>query len=155
MITEGIHRGRAIKESTEFGQSPEKGTDFVAVTFEIADGEFKGQRIGWNGYFTDNSTKRTIESLQACGCTFPDNDITNMSGIDTNEVMLDVEHQTNQDGSRKFARVAWVNSLNRGISPELKMDQAKKASFRERMMGQVALLKNKNAQPAPTGKVPF
>lgn len=161
IVAKGYHRGRAIPGSAEFGTSPEKGTNFVRVTFEIVDGEFKGGRVSWDGYFTDASSQRTVESLTHCGCVFPDNDVTNLAGIDANEVSLDVEHEE-YDG-KTYARVAWVNSLSRGIKAELKMGDTQKAAFKNSMMGKIALLRGTGSggaggaqQPAAGGgKIPF
>lgn len=152
MVPIGFYRARALKDSADFGNSTEKGTPFVRIDFEIADGEHKGQVLPWDGYFTGEALARTIESMQSCGCTFPDNDITNLEGLGSNEVRIEVEHQTytNKNSEQKtFARVAWVNSLTRGINPEAKMDEANKAAFKQRMMGQ--LIAVKQAKSATNG----
>lgn len=158
LVTEGPHRAKAIKPTTNpWGKSKEKGTDFVRITFKITDGDFAGRSVVWDGYFTDNTTERTIESLQHCGCTFPGNDITNLAGIDSNDVIVIVEHQkfTEQEtGAEKtFARVAWVNAATRGIATELQMDPATKASFTEKMRGAIAF-KKAGKQAAPSGSAP-
>lgn len=166
MIPKGFYRAKAVKG--EFGVTATKGTDYVRVGFVVTDGEFKGQQLSWDGYFTDGTTKRTLDSLRYCGCTFPGNDITNLEGLELAEVSIEVEIESfEKEGETKsYARVAWVNSLVRGISPELQMDAGKKASFAQRMMGQVAFAKQSKpgvaSAPASggapvdaVGKIPF
>ena len=156
LVPAGYYRARAqgAELGTTKGSADKPPTDFVAVPFVITEGDFAGQVLNWNGYFGERSTKRTFESLQYCGCTFPDNDPTNFTGIDTNEVSIEVEHQEyEKDGEKRVAaRVAWVNSLSRGVNPDAKMDDAKKASFRQRMMGQVVALKQ--GAPKANGPTP-
>lgn len=150
LVPEGPHRARAIKPtSNPWGKSKEKGTDFVRLTFRIADGDFAGRSVAWDGYFTENTDERTIQSLQHCGCTFPNNDITNLEGVDANEVIVVVEHQQfdREEGPVTFARVAWVNALTRGIATELQMDQTQKASFADKMRGKLSF--KKAGKPAP------
>jgi len=156
LIPAGFYRARARKDGAEFGTS-KTGTDFVRVPFVFAEGDHKGQELTWDGHFGPESTKRTFESLQYCGCTFPNNDPTDLTGIDANEVSVEVEHQTytKQDtGEEKtYARIAWVNSLSRGISPEAKMTEANKAAFKKRMMGQMLMVK-KGAPASATAAPP-
>lgn len=166
LLAKGFYRGKATHG--EFGSTATKGTDFVRVFFEILDGESAGQRIYWDGYFTENTIKRTVDALRYCGCTFPDNDVTNLTGLGTSEVQLDVDHESyeDKDGNPKtVARVNWVNSLIGGVKPELLMGDAKKAEFRAKMMGHVALSKQSKpgaqsaagANPPANGgdKIPF
>jgi hypothetical protein len=156
MIPQGFYRARA--QSAQFGTTPQKGTDFLRVVFAIVDGEQKGQQVTWDGYFTEKTTARTIDALKYCGCTFPNNDITDIAGLDTQDVQIEVEHNSyEKDGEPKTtARVKWVNSLAGGVSPELQMDAAKKASFKQRMMGQVVAAKHgaPAAAAAPNGTPP-
>src|SRR3954462_1979761 len=52
----------------QFGESKDKRTPQVVVNFEIVDeGEQKGRRIAWIGYFTEATTERTIQALRYCG----------------------------------------------------------------------------------------
>src|SRR5262249_27702083 len=138
---------RAI--NAEFGTSKKKSTSFVLVNFEITQGEHAGEILSWNGYFTTNTEERTIESLRYCGCEFPGNDITDLTGIHRSEVQIVVEHeeyQTDSGETKTAAKVAWVNSLGRTISVDQRMDDAAKAAFKARMMGRV--VKSKQSMPA-------
>jgi hypothetical protein len=142
IVAEGYHRARAVKPvGNPWGKSKEKGTDFVRINFKILDGEFAGRIVVWDGYFTDNTTDRSIEALQYCGCTFPGGDITNLAGIDANDVSIVVEHNPFKDEQgveKTYARVAWVNALTRGVATELQMDAHAKSSFADKMRGKLA-----------------
>lgn len=141
IVPKGTYRAKATRG--EYGVSPNKGTDFIAVAFQIVEeGEQKGQSVGYRGFFTELTTERTIELLRFAGCTFPGNDITNLEGLGTTEVSIVVEHETYKDdkGEEKtVAKIAWVNSLGGAgrVKPEQRMDPGQKASFKQRMMGRL------------------
>jgi hypothetical protein len=146
---------RARATSAEFGRTPTKGTDFVRVSFELLDADFAGETIAWDGYFTDNTSQRTIESLRHCGCTFPGNDATNLEGLGSQDVQIESEIQEYQDRNgfpKESARVRWVNALGgrSGVSPELQMSAGQKAAFKARMMG--FLVASSQAQAAAPAK---
>ena len=103
----------------QFGHSKEKQTPQVCVTFEILRGPDAGQRISWMGYFTDKSTKRTLEALRICG--FEGDDLDKFADQHpTNEVQIVIEHET-YDGKAR-AKVAWVNDPTFGGG--MKMENA-------------------------------
>lgn len=140
---------RAFAVEGEYGVFPNTGGDFVRVTFQIMGGEYDGQQVQWTGHFTEKTAQRTIESLQYCGCTFPDNDITNLDGLGSQEVSIDVQHEdyTDKNGNlRTMPRVAWVNQPG-GVKQEHQMNPAQKASFRDRMKGQLIGMKSGQQQP--------
>lgn len=149
MLPAGFYRAKALPATAQWGVSPNKGTDFIRLMFQVSDGEHSGATVTWDGYFAEGSAQRVIDSLRHAGCTFPGNDVTNLEGLGSTDVSIDVEHESyEKDGQTKtFARVAWVNSMNRGIKPELQMDTARKQSFKERMMGAVVLAKQPKSAP--------
>lgn len=132
MLSKGNYKARAI--GGEFGQA-KSGTDQVVVVFEVTEGPDRGSRISWYGFFTEKAQARTIESLQHCGCTFPGDTVTDLTGLDLNEVELVVDVETYEGKER--SKVQWVNKLG---GPNLKnqMGAAEKASFADRMRGLVA-----------------
>jgi hypothetical protein len=147
MLAKGKYKARGL--SAEMGKSDQKGTPYVKVQFRVAGGSDDGATISWNGYYTELTEDRTLESLRACGCTFPNGDATNFDGIDRNEVELVVEHEeyTNQQGEEKtIAKVAWVNGGSFGIKEENKMTDAERKQFALRMKGKV-LADTKPASP--------
>lgn len=124
MLDAGYYRARAVEYA--LGKT-EKGGRQVAVRFETLDDEGRsGASITWYGYFTDKTRERTLESLQHCG--WEGDDITDLSGIERNEVQLVVEHEEYEGKVR--AKVAWVNRPGGGgIAIKAPLDEAEKAEF--------------------------
>lgn len=124
MLDAGYYRARAVEWA--LGKT-EKGNRQVAVRFETFDAEDRpGEHITWYGYFTEKTEERTLESLQHCG--WEGDDITDLSGIERNEVQLVVE-QEEYEGKRR-ARVQWVNKPGGGgIAIKAPLDEAEKAEF--------------------------
>ena len=76
-----------------------------------------------------------LRALRAMG--WAGDDITDHSGCTKNDVDLVVEMEVWEGESR--AKVKWVNAPSKGIRGE-SMDAARKAAFRDRIKGQMALL---------------
>jgi len=89
-----------------------EGTPRVAVEFILSDADWQGQGITWHGYLTDKTYERTVLGLRYCG--WEGDDLSDLSGIDKNEVELVIENETNDDGAT-YPRVRWVNKVNRLI----------------------------------------
>ncbi len=159
------HKAKARVDLCDFGESPEKKSTYVRVVFDITAGEFAGNTYQWDGWFSEKAIERTLQSLKYCGCTFPGNDITNLTGIDTNEVEIVLSHEdyTDKEGNQRTAvKVAFVNGGARGVNPDQLLDTAKKAAFRAKMLGTVANLNQKsgtvNGKPTSAGggdNIPF
>lgn len=155
-----IGKYKAKAKSGGIGKSKAKGTRFADVRFEIVEGEYAGQFVGYNGYFTENTTDRTVESLRTCGCEFADGDIFNFDGIDTNVVQIVVEHDTytptegeKAGQSQTKAKVAWVNELGGGGLPEeMRLDDNEKRAFQAQMKGLLLATKKKGSPNAGKGK---
>jgi hypothetical protein len=99
--------------SVQFGRSKVKGTLQAAVMFAILDeGSYRGRRLRWMGYFTDDSVDRTIEALRLCG--FKGDELSELprQKLDQ-EVSITVEHEE-YDGKTR-AKVAWVNAAGGGM----------------------------------------
>jgi len=147
MIAAGTHKARAC--AAEFGTSKNKGTFCVEVDFVITDGPSAGEHITWAGYFTDNSTQRTLESLRYCGCQFPGGDLLNLEGISDQEVALVVEHEeyTTDHGEQKTrAKAQWVNRVGGGFFAT-KLEGDARAAFAKRMKGEVLAVVQANPLP--------
>lgn len=107
MIPAGSYTARAASEDDVcFGQSS-NGNDQLAVPFTITAGDQAGQSITWIATFTEKTTSRVIEALQACGWSGNTNNLA--EGISSNEVELVVQMEPdNKDGTLR-PRVAFVN----------------------------------------------
>lgn len=85
------------------------GKEQIAVSFAIREGE--GERfLAWYGYFTEATADRTIESLRFMG--FEGDDLSQLEGLDKNEVELVVEDETyTPEGGEPVTKekIQWVN----------------------------------------------
>jgi hypothetical protein len=130
MIPEGTYRARAVEGA--LGRTS-KGTEQVALQFTVVDGEQKGHSITWYGYFSEKTLERTLESLEYCG--WEGDDLSDLTGIDRNEVSIVVEHEQDEQGQVR-ARIRWINSGG-GIAMKERMDEGDAKAFAQRMRGAV------------------
>jgi hypothetical protein len=158
VIAEGNYRARAI--DAQFGHSSQKQTPFVRVRFELQIGNGMTEIVPWTGWFTDKEGKdgrtpsdRSIATLKTCGCTFPDDTITNTHGLDANEVEVVVKHEsweTDQGEVRTMAVVSFVNAIGQGgkVRDEDKMDLAKANAFAKSMKANIISARTKRTAPS-------
>ena len=156
MIPEGKYKARGIEG--QLATSANKGTPVVQVIVEITeDGEQRGERMRWDGWLTDATTQRTMESLRYLG--WETDDLDDLRGIDANEVQIVVEHEWNEEKQRNYPRVKWINRLGGGakLNAESKLEgsAAKNlaARFREQARGS-RITAGKPAQGATPGRGP-
>lgn len=103
----GAHEARPT--SYVFGKSSKKETEMVTVNFQFVGGPNDGKRISWNGYFTEKTAARTMDSLEYCGWDGVKIGA-NLPGFGTKNVELVIEEEEGQDGEM-YPRVQWVNRL--------------------------------------------
>lgn len=130
------------------------GTEQIAVEFEVTEeGDYRGERITWFGFFSDKTYERTLEALRHCG--WQGDDLRDLTGIDQNEVELDCSNETDPKGNVRL-RVQWVNKPG-GMRLKQPMTDAQSADFAERMKAKViAHRQAAPAEAAPAGKAtPF
>src|ERR1043166_3482315 len=111
----------ALPRSWDFGET-DKGTEQVAVEFEILEGEDAGEFITWYGFFTDDTEDRSTESLRNCG--WKGEEDTDLQGMGSRKVQLVVEDENYQ--GKTHSRVRWVNRaggngvrLKKTMQPEI------------------------------------
>jgi hypothetical protein len=156
----GINKRYTRSKAQEWalGES-DNGKPYVGVSFKITDPSDKQEKfVGWKGFFTEATTERTIESLRYMG--FEGDDVSNLVGLNKNEVELvieDEEYEDQQTGEVKTAtKVAWVNQP-RGPMVKTKLEGEKAKSFaaqmKEKFRGfDAAAGKRVNSKPAAAGK---
>lgn len=105
-----------------------------------------GESLTWYGFFTDKTLDRTVESMRACG--WQGVDLTDLSGMDANEVVLVVEHETDESGAIR-PRVRWVNSQG-GLAMSNALAGDDLAAFAATMRGRIAALDPRQARSKPT-----
>ena len=147
VVPEGIYRAKPVKASWRV--SPEKKTKFLAVAFAISDGEFAGRIVSWQGWMTDNSWDRTVDSMKNMG--FDTDDLRDLSQL-TEEVSIDVqqeEYENDKGESVVIAKVSWVNALGAAFGDP--MDPDAMATFAEKMKGRLRKkgLQGGGSSPAP------
>lgn len=108
IVRAGKFRAQAV--SHEWQRSRDKGTEYVSVAFCLLEGPDEGSYVYWNGFFTENSEQRTVDSLLLAG--WDGSSIGMLPGLGTKEVQVVVEHETYKDKTK--AKVAWVNSPSAG-----------------------------------------
>jgi hypothetical protein len=122
-------RYRGFLENPELAESAKKGTPCVKATARVADpsaGDSNNSRIEWEGWLTDNTAERTIQSLIYAGCTFPsrpgeeDANLEDFTGCGLKEVELqiEIEEYTPEPSAEnpnprttKRPRIAFVNRI--------------------------------------------
>lgn len=105
------------------------GKPYLGVSFKVKDtldGEEKF--VGWRGFFTEATTDRTIESMRYMG--FEGDDLSNLVGLDKNEVELVVEDEEYE--GKMYPRVQWVNKP-RGPMVKNELDGQKLSAFAAQM----------------------
>ncbi len=154
----GTYKAKAVEVT--LGSSRSKGTPFVGVIFSVTDGPFTGERLKWDGWLTERTAKRTLESLQHCGWTGSDISVFaggNLNGIDKKEVELVVEMEDYQgtDESkrgRQYPKVQWVNRSGGSTKfggPAMNVAQA--AEFGQRFRGLALELQQKSGSASSNG----
>lgn len=163
MIAEGVYKARAV--SMTVGKSSKKGTPGVTVVFRLGEGPSKDQFIEWQGYITEGSRDRTIESLDLCGF-----DGTDPKTITLKEVSLVIAHEsfTSEKGNLTVtAKVQWINDPTRGGAKMIALDPAEESDVMADLRGLVLSHKaakktngtgaefphGANVAPAPTATV--
>lgn len=124
----------------------DKGTEQVAVNFDIITPDAEMNTIVWYGYFSDKTWERTVESLRHCGWT--GTDLADMQGLDANEVELVIEDETYE--GKTHQRVRWVNRPGGGgiaLKAPLTGDKAK--TFAASMRDKIKTLDASSGTPRP------
>lgn len=145
----GKWKARAVEAALGYTS---KNTPQVAVAFRFLEGECTGDIITYYGFFSDKTQEKTLEGLRHCGWT--GDDLSDLSGIDANEVYIVVEHEDGQDG-KAYAKVRWINSgLSGGAALANRMSPDEAKAFAASMKGAVLALKGNKAAPAAGARAP-
>jgi hypothetical protein len=102
----GNHEARPI--NYQFGKSKTKGTEQVSITFQFVGGPNDGKRMTYNGWLTEKTVERTLETLEHCG--WDGVDIKAMKGFGSKNVELVIDEEAGTDGNM-YPTIKWVNKL--------------------------------------------
>ncbi len=94
-IQAGNYRGRGIEGSEQYGTTS-NGNDQVVIDLELLD---IGEKVSTFLVFSERAAKYSMERLRALG--WSGNDLSNLSGISTNEVEVEVKYEEYQ-GEQKM-----------------------------------------------------
>ena len=154
-IEPGTYVAKCIGAQT--GES-KTGTPHIALEFEVTDGAWSGQRISAYRYLSEKTMDRTLEDMRTCGWT--GKDLTDLSGIYTNDVEIVVADETYE--GKTYARVQWINKLG-GKASGAPLPEDKLALVNQRIRARLAMVDKKIADqrqgqkplPLDDDKVPF
>ncbi len=144
MIEEGRYPARASSE-VEFGRTPNTGTEFVRLQFEIlAEGEFRGHQIHWDGWLSEKAIERTMDSLEHCG--WDGASLANPRGIGSKDCSIVIEHERSEADGKVYPRVKWVNALGGGakVKDEMKLDASAQKSLDQKFRASLLERKQRN-----------
>lgn len=148
MLPVGKYLAKAMQAELGFADT---GTEVVAVQFEVTEGENKGARLTWRGYFTEKTARRAIESLKYCGWG---GDWDTWEGLGSQIVQLDVQEDRDiKSGEVRGTRVAWVNPAR--VPMKNSMDPSQRTTFAARMKGIVTEVMGAGGVVTSRGALPF
>lgn len=143
-IAAGYYKGRAVAGSEQYATG-KNGTEQVAIDVGIPS---LNRTYTTFLYFSDAAAPFAIERLRACG--WKGDDIANLSGIDANEIDVQIKYEAYQGQDRMKVEIATGGGR---VKLENQMDERAKRAFAARMK---AMLKNggNGAAPANSRQAP-
>lgn len=158
LLAEGIYKAKAVGgEITE----TKGGHPSVTLCFDLYVNEVVVGRRYWNGFFTEKTELRTMQSLKYAG--FKGSDLSDLSSLGSCECSVVIGHETYEDVTRD--KIQWVNGLGMGDLKNV-MEANKKKAFAASMKAKMAAVQagtakksapaeDKRPEPPPTGDLPF
>jgi hypothetical protein len=146
-MREGTFRARATGDQihnetgdVRFGRS-NQGNEQIAVRLEITEGDLKGERTWWLGNFAnDEAIDITVRDLRAMGARLDDGRITDLTGLGSKEVSINVKEEEYQ-GKKRF-RVS-IGGGNFKFNHDL--DQGGLAALEQRLRGGIVAAQQRGA----------
>jgi hypothetical protein len=134
-IQPGFYRGRAVADGVQYGFT-KSGAEQIVIEIEIP-----AIRRSFSTFlfFSDAAAPFAIERLRACGWT--GDDLGNLSGIDRNEIDVQLKYETFEGKERLKCEIATGGGR---VKLDNVMDDKQKRAFAARMKG---LLKGDAPKP--------
>lgn len=154
LIPEGTWRARGV--TAELGYTSQDNEQIgVEIVFSgDQDDDVDGRHTTWYASFSEKAEAHTLKALRVFG--WSGDDLSDLSGIDANEVEAVVIHEENLEGEMR-ARVRFINPLGAGgVAMKTKMSEEQAKAFAARMKGRVLALSKAApvAAAKPTGGKP-
>lgn len=118
-IEAGIYRARALSGSAQTGHTS-NGNEQIVLTLDLLD---IGEQVSAFIVFTDKSAPYSMERLRALG--WKGTDLTNLDGIDSNEVNVEVKYEMYQGTEKMKVEIR----TGGGVVLKDKMDDKGKRAF--------------------------
>jgi hypothetical protein len=138
-IDPGTHRGRGIAGTEQYGTTS-NGNDQIVVDLDLFD---IGEKVSTFLVFSDKSAPYSIERLRALG--WSGNDLANLTGIDQNEVSVEVKYETYQGEEKMKVQIL----TGGGVVLKDKLDDKGKKAFASKYKALAA-----SSTPAPGAVAP-
>lgn len=132
------YRGRGKEWTLSESQ---QGHPMAVVLFDILTEGAAESSLTWRGSFSEAAADRTIEALRHCG--FEGDDLTQLTGLDKNEVELVVEDEEYE--GKTYAKVQWVNKP-RSLSVKNVLEGDKLKTFAAEMKARIRALDASNGK---------
>ena len=128
MIQAGKYKARGVAGQLAVAKT---GTEMVQVIVRISEGEYVGEELRWDGFLTEKTDQRTLESLRHLG--WKGDMLNELDGITENEVQIVVEHEVNEETGKSYPRVQWINKLGGArLKEESKMSESAAKALAQR-----------------------
>lgn len=129
------------------GASKSKGTEFVAVLFEITEGPDRGEKIRADLYWTEKTEERTTKALKLLGWQGQVDENMELVGL-VNVVPIGVVEETKNNGAIEL-KVDWVGeSPSAGIDDSLRLPASNAREFVLAMRRRAGFTNGRAAPPA-------
>lgn len=127
-IPAGYYPGRAIAGSEQYGRTS-GGHDQIVLDLDIPS---LGRKLTTFLTFSDASAQYSLDRLRACG--WAGDDVTNLAGIDANEVDIGIKYKPKQNGVGEQMEVSiMTGSGGYKIKDENKLTDQERRGFGARM----------------------
>jgi hypothetical protein len=123
-VAAGYYKGHAIAGSEQYGTT-KSGNDQIVIDLDVPS---LGRQFSTFLVFTDKSAEYELKRLRACG--WDGDDISNLAGIDKNEIDVQVFYELYEGKEQMKVRIATGGGKFKIESP---MDDKAKRAFAARM----------------------
>lgn len=141
-IQPGKYKARCTGEQdVQFGYAG-TNSEQVALVFRITEGEHAGYETTWFGNFgSEDAITLTLKALRACG--WQGDNITDLKGIDSQDVELVFVEEVSQQDGKTYVRAKYVNKPGGRVEMKKTMDAGARAAFAQKLRGKIVALGQK------------